>query len=822
MDKLYQLFQDCTVRLSTPGDRGTGFFVAPGLILTCNHVVKNAEAKDIEVCWQDKTYSVTQVEATEEPDLALLQVEIEAHPCVFLDEQVNPFDRLYSYGYPPDKMSNSALCQCEGISEDGQILSIVSDTVRPGLSGAPLLNNRTQKVCGMVKSELKVQLQGSTLRSFGGKAIPTAVIWQQWQHLKGQNQKFHQHDGRWQAIIPKIPKILAPNNLPYSGVFKFVGREKELEILHQQLQKKERVSISSTSITGMGGIGKTELALQYALRYWQQHYQGGVCWLQARDREIGTQIINYGRVQLKLNLPEDLELQDQVAYCWRNWKPEGDILVVLDDVTSYQAIKPYLPPNDERFKVIVTTRLQKIAQAFEQLHLEVLSEDAALELLESLIGQERVSKELAQAKALCQWLGYLPLGLELVGQYLAEREDLTVAKMQQRLENKRLQQKALQEPTTEATAQKGVRAAFELSWQALKEEEQKLACFLSLFALAPIPWSMVEKCLPDTDEEDLEDMLDGVLVKKSLLQRAEEGNYQLHHLVQEFLREKLDDLGEKEQLKKSYCKEIVSIARQIPETTTLEEINRFLLTVPHLEEGATNLIEWLEDGDLTQPFVGLGRFYKRQGLYQEAEPWYKQCLSVTQSRLGPEHLYVALSLNNLAELYRSQGRYSEAEPLYVKALAMRRKLLGQEHPSVALSLNNLALLYNSQERYSEAEPLCVEALAMRRKLLGSEHPSVAKSLNNLATLYCSQGRYSEAKPLYVEALAMKRKLLRPEHPSVAKSLNNLAALYKSLGRYEQAEPLYVEALAMRRKLLGEEHPHTKVVLKNLEILREQL
>jgi tetratricopeptide (TPR) repeat protein len=606
-----------------------------------------------------------------------------------------------------------------------------------------------------------------------------------------------------------------PSNLPRSGVKQFVGRDEALKTLHEQLQHKERVAICA--IAGMGGVGKTELALQYAQSHQQQGtYPGGLCWLQAAEADVGTQIISFARVQLDLQIPDGLDLPEQVAYCWRRWRG-GEVLLVLDDVRSYEKIKPYLPPAEPRFKVLITTRRQRLGESFELLSLEVLSEEAALVLLVSFVGDERISRELAQAKQLCAELGYLPLGLELVGRYLQRKQDLSLAKMRERL---KLEHQSLQEPSEEMTARLGVAAAFELSWQELDEVARQLSCLLSLFALAPIPWTLVEQCLPEWDAKDLEDARDDKLLKLSLLERAGQGSYQLHQLIREFLTGKLEleRLAEADQLKQRFCQVMVTASQQIPDTPTQQDIITAAPTIPHLAEAVEHQTNGFSDEDLIEPFSGLGRFYEGQGAYSRAEPWYEQCLITARERLGEEHLDVALSLNNLANLYKSQGKYAEAKPLYLQALELRKRLLGEEHPDVALSLNNLANLYRSQGKYAEAEPLYLQALELRKRLLEEEHPDVASSLNNLALLYSSQGRYAEAEPLYLQALELWKRLLGEEHPDVALSLNNLALLYSSQGRYAEAEPLLHQALELWKRLLGEEHPDVPASLNNLAAL----
>ncbi|MTJ31647.1 tetratricopeptide repeat protein [Aphanizomenon sp. UHCC 0183] len=603
-----------------------------------------------------------------------------------------------------------------------------------------------------------------------------------------------------------------PHNIPGSNTKKFVGRENELVLIHQHLEANNSAVIAA--VEGMGGIGKTELATQYSLLHLQLNtYPGGICWLQARDQNIGLQILEFCRTSLGSQPPDNVDLLEQVKWCWQHWQ-EGNTLVVVDDVQNYSAIKPYLPPQSSQFKVLITTRLKLDLSG--SLSLQILSESEAIALLSELIGADQLTSETAQAEELCQRLGYLPLALQLVGRYIKKRQ-ISLAEMLKRLEAKGLGHPALvvdmNDPTWTLSITRGVEAAFALSWEVLSPAAQELGCLLSLFALAPIPWSLVESAAPEKDTEDLEAAR--IELEQLHLLQSEDHCYQLHQLIREFLKKKHHNLASGQQQISHFCQAMIDVAKTIPEQPIQEDIKKLKLDIPHLEEVAEHLPDVVSDKNLIWPFVGLGRFYEGQGLYNLAEPWKEKCVLLLKQRLGDDHSDVATSFNNLAELYRVQGRYSEAEPLYKKALALRQKRLGDDHPDVATSFNNLAALYYSQRRYSEAEPLYIQALELRQKRLGDDHPHVATSFNNLALLYESQGKYSEAEPLYIQALELRQKLLGNDHPHVATSFNNLALLYESQGRYSEAEPLYIQALELRQKLLGNNHPHVAQSFNNL-------
>lgn len=387
----------------------------------------------------------------------------------------------------------------------------------------------------------------------------------------------------------------------------------------------------------------------------------------------------------------------------------------------------------------MTTRLRNLDPNFiQEISLDVLSPEKepgkALELLKKLLGNkdERVDNQPAATTAICELLEYLPLGIELVGGYLVRDLELSLDTMLRRLQERKLTEAALQDRETINSKQLGIKAAFALTWDELDPVAQKLGRFLSLFAPQLIFWDLViwvatrnqnieQTETETTGEEGSEnaallgwgaDELNTAkkqLYERNLLQQVEDsqGFYQIHALVRWFLQAQLANAGEMQSvLETTFANAMITLAQKIPQSPTSEQIKIFSVFVPHLEDLGNRLIAEINQADKEQIispasvpneqvigiFVGVGRFYEGQGLYQLAEPWGEQCVTVCQALFAGDYPDVATSLNNLAALYCSQGRYSEAEPLLVEALAMCEQVLGVNHPNTVTCRENLTIL----------------------------------------------------------------------------------------------------------------------------------
>ena len=602
-------------------------------------------------------------------------------------------------------------------------------------------------------------------------------------------------------------------NVPYRQNPYFTGREELLETLHQRLTKKH-TTILTQAITGLGGIGKTQTAIEYAYRH-RKDYRI-IWWLRAE--ELTTLAADYTKLAIELDLPEHEATEQAIQIqAVRNWlEQHTGWLLIFDNAEERHDIRYYVPQIGNGH-VLITSRNPIWDGLGTALPVEVMQPEEALAFLTG----RTEDPDPQAATTLAKTLGYLPLALEQAAAYI--RETSSSLDYYQTLFQKRHAQ-LLQHSHLSTEYPDTVATTWELSFQKVQKTSPAAAEFLNLCAfLAPSTIFLdmiiegatyVPKRLAKTVTDPFAlDKLISTLLHYALMQR--EGNtLTLHRLVQSVLRDRLNSTTQRHWAERAV--RIVNQAFPAPEFTTWSRCEQLL---SHAQACA----RWIKKWELISEEAGrllyeMGSYLSDYATYAEAKLLFQRALDIREKVLGPNHPDVAKSLNDLAELYYTQGHYEVAEPLYRKALSIWEKALGSVHPNTAESLNNLAALYHAQGQYAQAEPLFQRALHIWEKALGLEHPDVAKSLNNLAGLYADQGQYAQAEPLSQRALHIYEKTLGPKHPDVARSLNNLAGLYTEQGQYAQAKPLFQRALHIREQALGPEHPGLATSFHNLAAL----
>jgi tetratricopeptide (TPR) repeat protein len=679
-----------------------------------------------------------------------------------------------------------------------------------------------------------------------------------------------QQEGTERPAFPTpLPTIW---NIPFPRNPVFTGREKILTQLADALKAGQSAALSQPqAISGLGGIGKTQSAVEYAYRY--SHDYQAVLWVRAETRQL--LISDFVVVAELLNLPEkDAQDQNEAVDAVKRWlKEHKDWLLIFDNADDLAMVREFVPPVGGGH-LLLTTRAHAMGRLAHRIELEQMEpEEGSLFLLrragiieESDILDNASEAERNKAKEISQEMDGLPLALDQAGAYIEE----TSCGLADYLDLYQKRGAALLKRRGGLVADhpEPVATTWSLSFVRVEEKNPAAAELLRLCAYLA-PDAIAEEILTQ-GAEYLGLVLGPVVSDAFLLGQAIEAlrAYSLvgrdpgmqmlsvHRLVQAVVRDALDASDRQRWVERairavhaalppvehanwSAWERLLAHAQACaawmePQEIHLQEAARLLqqtgwyLTKRARYSEAEPLLErayqmstqeqGAEHLDTARAASTLAELYYAKGKYEQAEPLSVRTLAIYEQQLGPEHPYTATSLSSLAELYRAQGKYEQAEPLSVRALAIYEQQLGPLHPGTATSLNNLAGLYQTQGKYEQAEPLYVRALAIREQQLGPEHPDTAGSLNNLAGLYRAQGKYEQAEPLYVRALATSEQQLGPEHPLTAGSLNNLALLYQTQGKYEQAEPLYVRALAISEQQLGPEHPDTAQSLNNLALL----
>ena len=589
------------------------------------------------------------------------------------------------------------------------------------------------------------------------------------------------------------------------------------------------------ALVGLGGVGKTQIALECAFRLHSISPTCSVFWVRASDtasfenafREIG----------LQLKIPElkneDADVKTLVK-TRLSQESTGRWFMIVDNADDFELF--YHNDNDDRKSnklseylpfstlgsILFTTRDRKAATRFagsNVIDVDEMDDTESKELFQRSLQNKHLIEDKDNITKLLNSLVNLPLAIMQAAAYLNANCCTIAEYLSLYEESSDSVTKLLSKDFEDVRRYPGIKNPVATTWLISFEQIQvrdplaaDYMAFISCIKEQDIPRDL----LPPASEFDKTEALGTLKAFGFIKERVRQTSYDMHRLVHIAMQNWL-------KLKKEWETWNEKSLRQISNSFPWpQHENRaiWMTYLPHAQFIIATFNIGLSRTKATKELLwrllhSLGESSRIKGQYVEAEAIDRQTLQLKEAVLGKDHPDTLSSMNNLAISLRGQGRYVEAEAMDRQTLRLNEAVLGKDHQDTLRSMNNLATSLHGQGKYTEAEAMDRQTLQLKEAVLGKDHPDTLSSMNNLAISLHGQGKYTEAEAMDRQTLQLKEAVLGKDHPGTLRSMNNLAISLHGQGKYTEAEAMDRQTLRLKEAVLGKDHPDMLASINNL-------
>lgn len=633
--------------------------------------------------------------------------------------------------------------------------------------------------------------------------------------------------------------------VPFGRNEVFVGRENVLARLFERIPpSNNKDACQRTILEGLGGIGKTQVALEAAYRVREAYPDCSIFWVPALDlstfenayREIGRALevpgIEDDQADVKAMVKAKLSHDDA-----RHW------LMIIDNADDKQLLftgsnlMSYLPFSREG-SIVITTRNHQVAVELDHniIHLEEMSSEEAKELLHTGLNENQFSDDKGTAQLLEQ-LSFLPLAIRQASAYMACNSSISVSNYLGYCRSNndtliRLLSKGFNDQGRYSSTMNPIAKTWLISFQQISRDNELAAEYLKFICY------LGEKNIPMALSPQVEDEItaqEAISILKAysfIIQRGSLNRFDIHRLVRLAMQNWLQEQGQhRVQIKRVLCR----LAEIFPRP---DKANREIWTayMPHVQaalmfqkhyphyNGRKNLIM-----NLVKAFARIGRFFEMCQLATSGMGFedvlvgdpnqdysadiytadkgtlIQKCLDAFTSSAGPESLANLSALGGMAFVAVYWKRYAEAEQIYRYIFDQRKVIQGIEHPDVLSCVVELVAVLEAQGKRQESESMLRTLISVQEKLLTSENPAALRCVGGIARELRKHKKHQESAEMLQAVLKQQEKVLGLKHPDVISTMNLIAYGLAKQGKHQEFAIAVQKRLRLEEMAFGSDH-----------------